>query len=229
MVSNIMRSLVLLGTCSVALAALDTCRIASNYFGNDAAWYIDRIPFFESSDGAITDIYYYRQKIFRAHQRDLGALGYMTTEFLDDVSWEELPYGSLNDATGFHLLEGRWNRDLKFKNDYAAFEYGPHAHPRAYTESMATSVWQGYLVDGVVADVVSHFDAMQGLYQAWVGSNYDTAKQMFYIEPIADATEYTIASIDASCGTDGFGGGQAFRPSINSVGTVLLPTPFAGG
>ena len=31
-----------------------------------------------------------------------------------------------------------------------------------------------------------------------------------------DATEYTIASIDASGGKDGFEGGDAFRPTINS-------------
>jgi hypothetical protein len=31
-----------------------------------------------------------------------------------------------------------------------------------------------------------------------------------------DATEYTIASIDASNGTAGFDSGEAFRPTINS-------------
>ena len=31
-----------------------------------------------------------------------------------------------------------------------------------------------------------------------------------------DATEYTIASIDASGGKDGFEGGEAFRPTFNS-------------
>jgi Mannosylglycerate hydrolase MGH1-like glycoside hydrolase domain len=31
-----------------------------------------------------------------------------------------------------------------------------------------------------------------------------------------DATEYTIASIDASNGTAGFDSGEAFRPTVNS-------------
>jgi hypothetical protein len=65
--------------------ALDTSAIATKYFGNDAPWYKDRIAYFECSDSQITDVYYYRQKIFRAHQRDLGAKGYISTEFLDDV------------------------------------------------------------------------------------------------------------------------------------------------
>jgi hypothetical protein len=54
--------------CSVrrAVALLDADTLASQYFGNDAAWYRERIPFFESSDKDITDVYYYRWKIFRA-------------------------------------------------------------------------------------------------------------------------------------------------------------------
>ena len=35
-------------------------------------------------------------------------------------------------------------------------------------------------------------------------------------QPLLDATEYTISSIDASGGKDGFRGGDSFRPSINA-------------
>ena len=62
-----------------ALAALDTNGLANRYFGNDAAWYRDKIPYFEASDSEIQDVYYYRWKIFRAHQRDLGQRGYVST------------------------------------------------------------------------------------------------------------------------------------------------------
>ena len=41
-------------------------------------------------------------------------------------------------------------------------------------------------------------------------------KNLYYIPAMPDATEYTIASIDASGGKDGFEGGDAFRPTINS-------------
>lgn len=81
-------------------AALDPSTICTEYFGNDAAWYIPRIPLFESSDSTLNDVYYYRWSIFRAHQRDLGSLGFISTEFLDDVSWQLNPFASLNDATG---------------------------------------------------------------------------------------------------------------------------------
>jgi hypothetical protein len=58
---------------------LNTPALAHKYFGNDAPWYQDRVPYFECSDSEIQDVYYYRWKIFRAHQRDLGERGYIST------------------------------------------------------------------------------------------------------------------------------------------------------
>ncbi|KAH7389750.1 Six-hairpin glycosidase-like protein [Pyrenochaeta sp. MPI-SDFR-AT-0127] len=212
---RVSRTLALLQVISSASALLNADELAVRYFGNDAPWYRNRIPFFESSDRAITEVYYYRWKIFRSHQRDLGANGYISTEFLDNVGWQNNPWASLNDATGFHLLEGRWCRDRRFKEDYATFMYSANSNTRQYTESMATSVWQGYLVDGVASDATSRLAAMQSVYNAWQDS-FDSSQGLYWVEPLRDATEYTISSIDASNGVDGFFGGDAFRPSINS-------------
>jgi hypothetical protein len=66
-------------TAGIASAALDTAALASQYFGNDAAWYRDKIPYFEVSDSNIQNVFYYRWKIFRAHQRDVGERGYVST------------------------------------------------------------------------------------------------------------------------------------------------------
>jgi len=196
-------------------ALLDVDAIVDKHYGNDAAWYRDRIPLFESSDQDITDVYYYRWSIFRAHQRDLGAYGYISTEFLDDVGWQTKPFASLNDATGFHLLEGRWCRDRRFKEDYATFMYSADSNSRQFSESMAAAVWAGYLVDGVKEDAIKRLSDMTRVYDAWDDS-FDTSKGLYYVEPIRDATEYTISSIDSSGGYDGFFGGDSFRPSINS-------------
>jgi hypothetical protein len=62
---------------------LDAQALAQKYFGNDAPWYEDRVPYFECSDSDIQDVYYYRWKIFRAHQRDLGERGYISTGILE--------------------------------------------------------------------------------------------------------------------------------------------------
>lgn len=195
-------------------AAIDHHRVAARYFGNDAPWYEGRIPFFESADPKIDAVYYYRWSIFRAHQRDLGEPGYITTEFADDVSWQREPYASLNDASGFHISEGRWLGDRRFTDDYIDFMY-QGGNDRHFTDYMADSLWGRYLVDGDREAVLRHLPVMRHIYGLW-DDKYDFTKGLYFIEPLLDATEYTVSSIDASGGKDGFGGGDSFRPSINS-------------
>ena len=183
-------------------------------FGNDAPWYRDRIPLFQSSDPALDAVYYYRWKIVRAHQRDLGAMGYITTEFLDDVSWQREPYASLNDSFAFHLGETRWLRDRRFAADYVDYMYHG-GNDRHFSDAMADATWGRYLVDGDRAEALRHLGAMRLLFGQW-DDHRDFTKGLYWIEPLLDATEYTISSIDASGGTDGFRGGDAFRPLINA-------------
>ena len=199
---------------AAAKPLLDEHKIATVRFGHDAPWYEYNIPFFESSDPLLNQIYYYRWQIYRAHQRDLGSRGYITTEFLDDVSWQLQPWASLNDATGFHILEGRWLRNRRYAGDYIdyMFEGGNDRH---FAEAITDAAYQRFLVDGDLAAVARHLPAMKRIYAEW-DDRYDPAKRLYWIEPLLDATEYTISSIDASGGKDGFRGGDAFRPSINS-------------
>ncbi|KAI7192068.1 glycogen debranching enzyme, partial [Hortaea werneckii] len=194
--------------------SLDTHALAKHYFGNDAPWYQDRIPYFECSDKKIQDVFYYRWKIFRAHQRDTGIRGYVSTEFLEDVSWQLEPWATLNDATGFHLGEGQWLRDRRFADDYINHMYNG-GNDRHFTDWMEQSVWRRYTVDGDVESLTTHLTDMIDLYNEWDDA-FDDSKGLYWREPLADATEYTISSIDASGGEDGFTGGEAFRPSINS-------------
>jgi hypothetical protein len=195
-------------------ADLDTRRIAVAHFGNDAPWYRDRIPFFASDDPQIDAVYYYRWALFRAHQRDLGAEGYISTEFLDDVPWQREPYASLNDATGFHLGEGRWLRDRRYVADYVDYMFRG-GNDRHFSDYMADSVYGLYLVDGDRTAALRHLGVMRYIYGLW-DDRFDWTKGLYWIEPLLDATEYTVSSIDASGGNDGFRGGEAFRPSINS-------------
>lgn len=194
---------------------LDAHAVTQARFGNDAAWYEDNIPLFESSDQKLDEIYYYRWSVYRAHQRDLGPRGYITTEFLDDVGWQRWPYASLNDATGFHIQEGRWLRDRRFAGDYIDFMYEGGGNDRHFAEAIADATWARFLVDGDQAAATRHLAAMKHIYGLW-DDHYDFDKKLYWIEPLLDATEYTISSIDASGGKDGFTGGHAFRPSINS-------------
>jgi hypothetical protein len=214
---------VLLATAAVLLPAavaaqplpLDEHKIAVARYGNDAPWYEGNIPFFEASDARLEHIYYYRWEVFRAHQRDLGTRGYISTEFLGDVRWQREPYASLNDASAFHIAEGRWLRDRRYADDYIDFLYEGGGNDRHFSEGIAGAVWGRYLADGDAAAATRHLGAMRHVYALW-DDHFDFAKRLYWIEPLLDATEYTIASIDASGGKDGFTGGQAFRPSINA-------------
>ena len=120
-----------------ASPSLDAHAVATARFGADAPWYEGKIPLFESSDPKLDEIYYYRWSVFRAHQRDLGPRGYITTEFLDDVGWQRQPYASLNDATGFHIQEGRWLRDRRYAGDYIDFMYEGGGNDRHFAEAIA--------------------------------------------------------------------------------------------
>ena len=194
---------------------LDARAILAERYGADAAWYAGNIPLFEASDQVLEDVWYYRWAVFRAHQRDLGPEGYITTEFLDDVSWQREPYASLNDATDFHIREGRWLRDRRYVHDYIDFMYESGGNDRHFSEPIASAVWDDYLVDLDRASALSHLDAAKHVYGLW-DDHFDFEKGLYWVEPLADATEYTISSIDASGEKDGFTGGHAFRPSINS-------------
>ncbi len=199
---------------ALAQTPLDTHRIARERFGNDAPWYEGNIPFLESADPQIDAVYYYRWSIVRAHQRDLGAQGYVTTEFLDDVGWQREPYATLNDASGFHLGETRWLRDRRYAADYIDYMHRG-GNDRHFTDYMSDAVYGRYLLDGDRAEALRHLPVMHHLYREW-DERFDFTKGLYWIEPLLDATEYTISSIDASGGKDGFRGGDSFRPSINA-------------
>lgn len=197
-----------------AKPVLDEHRLATAHFGGDAPWYEGNIPFFESADPKLDAVYYYRWQIFRAHQRDLGARGYISTEFLEDVSWQLSPYASLNDATGFHIYEGRWLRDRRYAGGYIDYMTSG-GNDRHFSEYIADAVYARFLVDGDLGYAAGKLASLKKTYAEW-DDHFDRAKGLYWVSPLLDATEYTIASIDATGGKDGFWGGDAFRPSINS-------------
>ena len=194
---------------------LPVTQLAAHYFGADADWFKANIPFFECSDSQIQDIYYYRWKSYKAHIRNLGQKGYLITEFLDDVGWQKQPYAMLNDATGFHIYEGRWLRDRKYIDGFIDFLYPGGGNDRHFSESIADATYAYAIAKGDLKWATQYLGAMRHIYNLW-DDHYDFSKGLYFIEPLLDATEYTISSIDASGGRDGFRGGDAFRPTINA-------------
>lgn len=149
----------------VAPPHLDADAIVSERFGNDAAWYRGNLPVFASSDPRINAVYYYSWSIVRAHQRDLGEQGFVTTEFLNDVGWQREPYATLNDAIGFHIGEARWLRDRRHAADYIDY-MDRGGNDRHFSDYMADAVYGRYLADGDGNEATRHLSAMRHVYRA---------------------------------------------------------------
>lgn len=189
--------------------------IAKKYFEEDAKWYVENIPFFECSDKQLEAVYYYRWKLYKAHIRNTGDNQYIITEFINHVSWDREPYCTINAASMHHIYEGRWLKDKRYMDGYIDYLYNKGGNDRRYSESVADAAYARYLVDSDSAFVTGLLDSMKNIYGDWT-DHWDDAKKLYYIPAMPDATEYTIASIDASGGKDGFDGGDAFRPTLNS-------------
>ena len=193
----------------------DHSKLAKEYFQEDDQWYLDNIPFFECSDKQIEQVYYYRWKLYKAHIRNVGDNSYVITEFINHVPWDRDPYCTINAASMHHIYEGRWLRDDRYMNGYINYLYQDGGNNRRYSESIADASYARYLVNADSAFVVKQLDSMQRMYSEW-SDHYDSTRNLYYIPAMPDATEYTIASIDASGGKDGFDDGEAYRPTINS-------------
>jgi hypothetical protein len=197
------------------LPVLDHNKLAREYYQEDTQWYLDNIPFFECSDKQIEQVYYYRWKLYKAHIRNVGRDKYVTTEFINDMHWDRDPYSTINAATMHHIYEGRWLKDDRYMDGYIYYMYQEGGNNRQYSEGIADAAYERYLVNADSAFIIKQLDSMQRLYNGWY-DHFDSSKKLYYIPAMPDATEYTIASIDASGGKDGFEGGDAFRPTINS-------------
>jgi Mannosylglycerate hydrolase MGH1-like glycoside hydrolase domain/NedA-like, galactose-binding domain/Glycosyl hydrolase family 65, C-terminal domain len=194
---------------------LDHNKLATQYYGEDAQWYMDNIPFFECSDKQIEQVYYYRWKMYKAHIRNVGNNNFVITEFINHVPWDRDPYCTINAATMHHIYEGRWLKDNRYMDGYINNMYQDGGDNRHYSESIADAAYARYLVNADSKFITGQLDSMKEKYDEWK-DHWDSSKNLYYIPAMPDATEYTIASIDASGGKDGFDDGEAFRSTINS-------------
>jgi hypothetical protein len=199
--------------------------IAAQHYGADAPWYVENIPFLVIDDPLIEKVYYYRWQIYRSHLREIGPQGVMVTEFLDNVPWGRQPYTDLNDSSPFHLLEGRWLRSPMVVDLLIDHLYTGYGNDRHFSEAVAAATLEAVKVTGDTQPALRNLSSMMYVYNGW-DDHFDRARNLYWIQPIDDATEYTISSIDATGAgfvnepsknpnENGFFLGFAYRPSIN--------------
>jgi hypothetical protein len=153
--------------------------------------------------------------MYKAHIRNVGENKFVITEFIDHAGWDRDPYCTIDAATMHHIYEGRWLKDNRFMDGYIDNMFHEGGNNRHYSESIADAAYARYLVNADSNFVFGQLDSMKLMYDEWF-DHWDSSKNLYYIPAMPDATEYTIASIDASGGKGGFEDGEAFRPTINS-------------
>ena len=125
----------------------DKNKLATEYYQEDAQWYLDNIPFFECSDKQVEQVYYYRWKLYKAHIRNTGDNNYVITEFINHVPWDREPFCTINAASMHHIYEGRWLKDPRFMDGYIDYLYQNGGNDRRYSESIADAAYARYLVN----------------------------------------------------------------------------------
>jgi len=193
----------------------DKNKLAARYYGNDARWYLDNIPFFECSDKQIEEVYYYRWKMYKAHIRQVKPpYNYVVTEFLQHMDWDREPYCTITAASMFHVYEGRWLTSQAIIKGYLGYLNKGGGNNRMYSESLADATYAAYLVNTDSAFAIEQLGSLKETYEQW-SDHFDRDKGLYAITPNFDATEFSIASMDGSGGKNGYGS-EAFRPTANS-------------
>jgi len=163
-------------------------------------WFVRNIPWLDTPDAEINQIYYFRWYAFQKHIERTPD-GYVITEFLDRVPWSG-SYNTIDAAAGHHIREARWLRDPEYVDDYTRFWFGPDGEPRLYSFWAAASVYQVYLATGNRELAVSLLPALERNYCSWEATHQDPNGLFWQIDD-RDGMEYSIS-------------GNGYRPTINS-------------
>ena len=172
------------------------------YIGNQAAWdwMEQNIPFFESSDKAIEEMYYFRWWTFRKHIVKTPE-GFVITEFLPNVPWAG-KFNTISGSAGHHFYEGRWLRDRSYLRDYARFWFEKDGNPRLYSFWAADALRSWALVTHDQELAIDLYPKLAANYEQWERTHRGSNGLFWQIDD-RDGMEISI-------------GGSGYRPTINS-------------
>ena len=81
-----------------------------------------------------------------------------------------------------------------------------------YSEWITESAYNSFLINGDKDFITSQLDGFVQIYNDW-SDHFEPKLGLYFITPLADAQEYSAASVQTK---DKFGGGVGYRPSHNS-------------
>lgn len=177
--------------------------IIVQHIGNAQAyeWMREEIPYFECSDKAVEETYYFRWWVYRKHIKKTPE-GFIITEFLPDVYWAGA-YNSINCALGYHVSEGRWLRNSHvYMEDYLRFWLRGSGDVRSYSTWIADALYQYCLSRGDFALAKELLPDLIENYISWEQTHRHESGLFWSIDD-RDAMEYSIS-------------GNGLRPTLNS-------------
>jgi hypothetical protein len=179
----------------------------------DFGWYEERIPFVETPDEQIDEVYYYRWEVLKTHLTyGSPKTGYLFTEFMDRPFWSGT-YGGISCPLGHQLTEVRWMKDARIVDDVARYWIDTDgARERNYSNWYGAALWGIHEVWGDSSWVVSMLPYMQEQYEGWLETNYDAEHGLFFKSGHDDGMEININSRQT---TDDWTV-EGYRPTLNS-------------
>lgn len=216
-------ALTLLGFISIAhfqtkhSSILDKQEILDRYTwwdNQDWDWYKKNIPFFDSPDSAITEIYYYRWEVMTKHLiYGSPEHGYTFTEFINRPFWSGT-YGAISCPLGHQFYEVRWLKNPQIIDDFARYWFEvPGAEPRSYSNWYGDSMWAIYKVNQDKNFLETVYPYMIQQYNGFVKEHYEPGHGMFMWDGMHDGMELNINGRQTD---QEFDGGNGFRPTLNS-------------
>jgi hypothetical protein len=180
----------------------------------DWDWYEAKIPFFESPDPELDATYYYRWELITKHLTyGSPQTGYAFTEFIDRPFWSGA-YGAISCPLGHQFYEIRWMKDRRAVEDFARYWFEtPGAEPRRYSNWYGDAMWATYSVTGDTAFLRKVYPHMESQMEGWMAERWDPEHRMFRWVGAWDGME---TNINSRLTDDAFGGGEGYRPTLNS-------------
>ncbi len=162
-------------------------------------WMQREIPWFDSSDKAFEEMYYFRWYAWKKHLV-WRPTGYLITEWLPKPNLPD--FGALPDATPFHLGEARWLHTKAIAEDASRFWYQPGVDIRKYSAPVTTAVRGVSLANGDAELGQELLPQMERVYHDWETTQQDP-NGLYWSIDTRDAMEKSIS-------------GDGYRPTLNS-------------
>jgi hypothetical protein len=172
-------------------------------------WMKANIPLFECPQKDLEEMYYYRWWSFRKHIK-ATPVGYGITEFLTDRSYAD-QYNLIACAAGHHIYEGRWLHNQEYIDQYIRLWFrGNDGKPmnklHNFSSWIADAVYNKYLVDGDVDDLLDLYPDLAADYSEWERS-HRLPSGLYWQSDVQDGMEESVSGGRRK---------QYARPTINS-------------